>query len=45
MKMSIIIESLKRLYADSKINKEKIENLCENGKITEEEKNYILNIE
>lgn len=40
--MSIFVESLKRLYADSKVNEEKLEELCKNGKITEEELNYIL---
>lgn len=45
MKMNIIAESLKRLYADGKVGKEKIEALCVEGKITEEEKLYILDVE
>ena len=40
---SIFIESIKRLYNSEKVSKEKIVELFENGKITEEEKSYILN--
>lgn len=40
--MSIFVESLKRLYVDGKVNEEKILELRKNGKITEEELNYIL---
>ena len=41
--MSQFVESLKRLYKDNKINKEKIIKLCNEKKITETEKIYILN--
>lgn len=37
------VESIKRLYENNKIDKEKIIELCNNGKITEGEKLYILN--
>ena len=37
------IESMKRLYAQNKVSKEKIIELCNEGKITEFEKLYILN--
>ena len=40
--MRQFVESLKRLYADGKLNKEKVVELFESGKITENEKNYIL---
>ena len=40
--MNQFVESMKRLYADKKVNEEKILDLCKNGKITEEEKKYIL---
>lgn len=40
--MNQFVESLKRLYADKKVNDKKILDLCKNGKITEEEKKYIL---
>lgn len=40
--MGQFVESLKRLYANKKVNEEKILNLCKNGKITEDEKKYIL---
>ena len=41
--MNIFVESLKRLYQDDKISVEKIIELSKNNKITEEEKEYILN--
>lgn len=41
--MRQFVESLKRLYKDMKVNERKIVELFESGKITEEEKNYILN--
>lgn len=41
----LFIESLKRLYKDEKIDEEKIVKLFESGKITEEEKLYILEVE
>ena len=37
------VESMKRLYESNKVKKEKIINLCNDKKITEEEKKYILN--
>lgn len=37
------IESLKRLYHDGKVSKEKIITFFNNNKISEEEKDYILN--
>lgn len=42
--MRQFVESLKRLYADGKINEEKITELCKDNKITEFEKEYILNV-
>jgi hypothetical protein len=36
-------ESLKRLYKDKKVADDKIISLFNNGKLTEKEKNYILN--
>jgi hypothetical protein len=35
------VESIKRLYQNSMVKEEKIMELFESGKITEEEKNYI----
>lgn len=40
----LFVESIKRLYADSKITKEKIVELFKDKKITEEELNYILDV-
>ena len=40
--MRQVIESFKRLYEKSILPKEKILVLYKDGKITEEEKNYIL---
>ena len=40
--MRQFIESMKRLYQNGMVDKEKILNLCKNEKITEEEKKYIL---
>lgn len=40
---SVFVESMRRLYRDGKVGKEKIVELFESGKITEEEKLYILN--
>ena len=37
------VESMKRLYENNKVDKEKIIKLCNDGKITESEKLYILN--
>lgn len=43
--MNQFVESIKRLYVSGKVNVEKIVELFENGKITEEEKVYILDVE
>lgn len=40
---SVFVESMRRLYRDGQVGKEKIVKLFESGKITEEEKGYILN--
>lgn len=40
---SVFVEAMRRLYRDGQVNKEKIISLFNNGKITEEEKVYILN--
>lgn len=40
---SIFVESMRRLYRDMKVTEEKILELFESGKISEEEKSYILN--
>lgn len=42
--MSLFVQSMKRLYVNSKVDKKKIEALCNEGKITEEEKLYILDV-
>lgn len=39
---SIFVEAMRRLYRDGNINEEKVIFLFDEGKITEEEKNYIL---
>ena len=39
---SVFVESLKRLYKDKQITEAKITSLFSEGKLTEEEKNYIL---
>lgn len=39
---SVFVESMRRLYRDGQVDKEKIVKLFESGKITEEEKRYIL---
>ena len=41
--MKQLIESLKRLYSTNKITKEKILEMYEKKKISEEEKDFILN--
>jgi hypothetical protein len=41
--MKLLIESLKRLYAKRKIDRNIIVEMCKNKKISEEEKAYILN--
>ena len=43
--MNQFVESIKRLYKNNKIKKEKVVELFNDGKITMDEKNYILNIE
>lgn len=43
--MNQFVESMRRLYENGKINKEKVIELFNNSKITMDEKNYILNIE
>ncbi len=40
---NVFVESMRRLYRDGKVNENKIVELFESGKITEEEKLYILN--
>ena len=40
---SIFVESMRRLYRDGQVDKNKIILLFNDGKITEEEKLYILN--
>lgn len=40
---SVFVESMRRLYRDGKVSKDKVVELYENNKITEEEKLYILN--
>jgi hypothetical protein len=40
---SVFVESMRRLYRDGQVDKNKIIMLFQNGKITEEEKDYILN--
>lgn len=40
---SVFVESMRRLYRDGQIGKDKVVELYESVKITEEEKLYILN--
>ena len=40
--MNQFVESMKRLFKGKKVGKEKIIKLFEEGKITEDEKNYII---
>ena len=40
--MNQFVESLRRLYQTGKVDKEKIVELCGIGKLSEEEKMYIL---
>ena len=40
---SIFVESMRRLYRDGQVGEQKIILLFNDGKITEEEKSYILN--
>lgn len=41
--MNQFVESLKRLFERNLINEQKVIELCKNNKITESEKEYILN--
>ena len=42
MKVNQFVESLRRLYVAGKVSEEKINQLCNDGKITVEDKIYIL---
>ena len=42
MTVSVFAESVKRLYTDEMLNKDKIMELYKNGKLSIEEINYIL---
>ena len=44
MGMNQFVESMRRLYINGKIDKQKIDMLYRDGKITEEEKTYILDV-
>lgn len=44
MEMNQFVESIKRLYVDGRVNEKKVNDLYKNGKITEEEKTYILDV-
>jgi hypothetical protein len=39
---SVFVEAMRRLYRDGKVDENKIISLFNEGKITEEEKKYIL---
>ena len=41
----LFVESIKRLYKDKKITKDKVVELFKNEKITEEEMLYILDVD
>ena len=41
----LFVESIRRLFKDGKISKEKVLELFQNGKLTEEELKYILEVE
>ena len=41
--MTILVESIKRLYKDGKVSLEKIKDLLKDKKITQEQYNYIVN--
>lgn len=43
MRIGIFAESVKRLYVDGMLDKEKILELKQNGKLTIDEVNYIFN--
>lgn len=40
--MSVLVKSLKRLYANGKVSKEKLATMLESGKINNEEYNFII---
>lgn len=40
----LLVESIKRLYQDGKIDEQKVIELFESGKITKEEMLYILDV-
>ena len=42
IKMRQLIESLKRLFTDNQVTREKIDSLVANKKISDEERQYIL---
>lgn len=44
MEMNQFVESLWRLYKYGRVSKDKIVELCKDGKISEEEKLYILDV-
>lgn len=44
MEMNQFVKSMWRLYKDGKVSKDKVVELCKDGKITEEEKLYILDV-
>lgn len=41
--MRQFVESMKRLYSNNRVLEDKIINLFQEGKITEDERDYILN--
>ena len=41
----LFVESIRRLYAENKISKEKVVQLYESEKITKEELDYILSVD
>lgn len=43
--MNQFVESIRRLYKDEKVSKQKVIELFVSGKITEEEKLYILDVD
>lgn len=42
MSMRIMVESLKRLYDEQKVEQQTVDNMLQAGKLTEEEYNYVL---
>lgn len=41
-KMSLLMDSLKRLYKNDRIDESKVIELCKSGKITDDQKGYVL---